>query len=192
MNPLVEAVKQEDQQAVKQLILENADVNGCDENERSPLWHAAAREQAGIAALLLANGARSTINKADTSEVAPLSLAVQMHSTDLTKLLILEGAKLTNDIRTKMGATAPEITEMTRLQSVAQMRALMACVNRVASQENGDPLSATCQAAGNVFSAGNLSGIMHSFLQLSKERSNAKHFLESAEKQCPPRKRKKR
>ena len=87
---LVEAVKRQDQAAVKAMLLRKVDVNAPQPDGGTPLQWAASRNDVAIADLLVKAGAK--VDTANDYGVTPLSLAALNGSAPLLDLLLKAGA----------------------------------------------------------------------------------------------------
>ena len=99
---LVGAVKSGDEQRVRTLLANGADVRARDKNEITPLHWAAATGQVAIIELLIAKGA--DINAKSDEGVTPLYLAAMMNRAAAAEVLIARGAEI--NARTRSGYTA--------------------------------------------------------------------------------------
>lgn len=87
---LLQAVQNDDPDAVAQVLKQKLDVNVRDDSGGTPLAWAAIRCNAGIAALLLNAGANPNLK--NEQGVGPLYLAIVNGAQDIVKLLLAKGA----------------------------------------------------------------------------------------------------
>lgn len=90
MPSLADAILEENDHSVRQLLRYGEDVNQVDEYGFTPLIEAAIVENINIAKLLLEHGANP--NQQDTTGGSPLQWAVENNNLDLCKLLFAHGA----------------------------------------------------------------------------------------------------
>lgn len=88
--PLIDAVKRQDQSAVRTLLRQKIDVNAAETDGATALHWAASRNDVAIAQLLVKGGAK--VDPLNEYGVTPLSLALENGSTAMTTLLLGAGA----------------------------------------------------------------------------------------------------
>ena len=119
-SPLMMAAIKGNEDAVKQLIARDADVN---KTGWTPLHYAASggtEQHLRIAALLLENHAY--IDAASPNGTTPLMMAAQYGSSDIVKLLLAEGADPT--LKNRLGLTAVNFAQrVSRTEAAAQIAA---------------------------------------------------------------------
>ena len=88
------AIEEGDQNRVKEILKDkNFNVNQANDNGQTPLWWACwLFRNLEIIELLLANGAKKSINKTDNSNITPFSFACSNNNLEIVKLFLEYGA----------------------------------------------------------------------------------------------------
>jgi ankyrin repeat protein len=142
-NPLIEAVQNEDQLSVADLLSRKADVNTRDEDGGTALGWAVIRCNSEIAKLLLKSGADP--NLVNEHGIGPLYLAITNGSKDLVQLLLASGANA--NVAREDGETA--LMAATRIGEIDVIKMLLDRGADVNAREKKFGQTALMWAAGH-------------------------------------------